>query len=427
MERLVSTPTTADRKLEPWQIAPPQLEDVYTFEDASLVGCMLITLLRHADRVKMACLAQLVNVIAPDHDENGGPAWAQTIYYPYHARLGLRPRRLAAARGQVARLRQQGLLRCPCDRVRGGRRSGKRSGLTLFLVNRDQEADVVLDGDLRQYRGLRVEEHIVLTHDDPKATNTMENPRRVFPATAAGRDGRPTGGSQPACPSCRGTSSGWARYHERRPMGRTFSYRVRGRSRCPGRGISRRWRSWSHAVAASVDSGAFVVLDRPSLCCARACRLRERRLTCRRRVCDQEISLEWVPAHFREKIRQARKHLAALLEHREEAALPRRLKRRSPCVSDRWARLRWEASLLDGIWSYYPISGGQLEPLLHETQRVPQEFDGPKTAWYAPPLPRPPEMEGKRLYLLFEGVDSLRRGLRQRRVCGAHGGPVYAF
>ena len=72
-----------DRRIEPWQIAPPQLEDIYTFEDALFVGCMLITLLKHADRVKMACLAQLVNVIAPIMTQNGGPAWAQTIYYPY--------------------------------------------------------------------------------------------------------------------------------------------------------------------------------------------------------------------------------------------------------------------------------------------------------------------------------------------------------
>ena len=41
----------------PWQVAPPMLEDIYTFEDALAVGLMLITLLKHADRVKIACLA----------------------------------------------------------------------------------------------------------------------------------------------------------------------------------------------------------------------------------------------------------------------------------------------------------------------------------------------------------------------------------
>ena len=55
-----------------WREAPPLLEDDYTFEDALLVGSMLITLLRHADRVKVACMAQLVNVIAPIMTRAGG-------------------------------------------------------------------------------------------------------------------------------------------------------------------------------------------------------------------------------------------------------------------------------------------------------------------------------------------------------------------
>ncbi|MEJ7837800.1 MAG: alpha-L-arabinofuranosidase C-terminal domain-containing protein, partial [Thermomicrobiales bacterium] len=55
-----------------WHIAPPLLEDIYTHEDALAVGCFLITLLRHADRVKIACIAQLVNVIAPIMTVTGG-------------------------------------------------------------------------------------------------------------------------------------------------------------------------------------------------------------------------------------------------------------------------------------------------------------------------------------------------------------------
>ena len=73
----------SDSKMEPWQIAPPLLEDNYTFEDSLLVGCMLITLLKHADRVKIACLAQLVNVIAPIMTAKNGACWRQTIYYPF--------------------------------------------------------------------------------------------------------------------------------------------------------------------------------------------------------------------------------------------------------------------------------------------------------------------------------------------------------
>ncbi|MGN1444159.1 MAG: alpha-N-arabinofuranosidase [Acutalibacteraceae bacterium] len=72
-----------DDYVEKWSTAPHQLEDIYNFEDALVVACMLITLLRHADRVKIACLAQLVNVIAPIMTENGGRAFRQTIFYPF--------------------------------------------------------------------------------------------------------------------------------------------------------------------------------------------------------------------------------------------------------------------------------------------------------------------------------------------------------
>lgn len=72
-----------DKQMKPWQVAPALLEDVYNFEDALLVGCLLITLLKHADRVKIACLAQLVNVIAPIMTNPAGDAWKQTIYYPF--------------------------------------------------------------------------------------------------------------------------------------------------------------------------------------------------------------------------------------------------------------------------------------------------------------------------------------------------------
>lgn len=70
----------ADKAIEPWTVAPPQLEDVYNFEDALLVGSMLMSFLRRADRVKIACMAQLVNVIAPIMTETGGPSWRQTIF-----------------------------------------------------------------------------------------------------------------------------------------------------------------------------------------------------------------------------------------------------------------------------------------------------------------------------------------------------------
>jgi alpha-N-arabinofuranosidase len=66
-----------------WPQAPRLLEDIYNFEDVLQVGCILNTFIRRADVIRIACIAQLVNVIAPIMKEPGGDAWRQTIYYPY--------------------------------------------------------------------------------------------------------------------------------------------------------------------------------------------------------------------------------------------------------------------------------------------------------------------------------------------------------
>lgn len=68
---------------EKWTVARPIEEENYDFADALLVGSMLNTLLNHADVVKVACLAQLVNALAPIMTEPGGRAWAQTTYWPF--------------------------------------------------------------------------------------------------------------------------------------------------------------------------------------------------------------------------------------------------------------------------------------------------------------------------------------------------------
>jgi alpha-L-arabinofuranosidase len=164
----------------PWQEAPPLLEEVYNFEDALLVGCMLITLLRHADRVKIACMAQLVNVIAPIMTVTGGGCWRQTIFYPcYHAsRFG---------RGVVLDLH----VRSPhyADPELGpvpyleavATFDPETEALTVFAVNRSQDEALTLESaglDLKDYS---VVEHISMTHDDLKASNTRDNPDRVVP------------------------------------------------------------------------------------------------------------------------------------------------------------------------------------------------------------------------------------------------------
>jgi alpha-L-arabinofuranosidase len=68
---------------EEWPVAPRLAEQVYTVTDAVVSGSLMMSLLRHADRVRCASLAQLVNAIAPIMTEPGGPAWRQTTFFPF--------------------------------------------------------------------------------------------------------------------------------------------------------------------------------------------------------------------------------------------------------------------------------------------------------------------------------------------------------
>jgi alpha-N-arabinofuranosidase len=170
----------ADRERKPWEIAPPLLEDIYTMEDALLVGAMVITLLRHADRVKMACLAQLVNVIAPIMTQTGGKAWRQTIFYPYlHGSRYGRGTALDVA-VESPTYHDDTFDAVPYLEAVATWDEANQS-VTLFAVNRDLEAALPLEGDVRAFPGYRVIEHTTLTHDDLKATNTADHPDNVTP------------------------------------------------------------------------------------------------------------------------------------------------------------------------------------------------------------------------------------------------------
>src|SRR5439155_1312139 len=64
-----------------YEIASKGLEEIYNFEDTLAMGMFLNAFIRHADVVKMANLAQLVNVIAPIFTNKDG-LFLQTIYFP---------------------------------------------------------------------------------------------------------------------------------------------------------------------------------------------------------------------------------------------------------------------------------------------------------------------------------------------------------
>lgn len=162
-------------KNRPWQTAPHLLEDHYTFEDALMVGLMLITLLNHADRVKIACLAQLVNVIAPIMTEDGG-AWRQTIYYPFlHASLYGRGTVIQAVTDTP--VHETGGHGEVTDVVSAVVYNEEKEELTVFAVNRNLSEDEELTIDVRGFGEMAVLEKLVLVSEDLKAENSLAEER----------------------------------------------------------------------------------------------------------------------------------------------------------------------------------------------------------------------------------------------------------
>jgi len=145
----------------------------------------LNTFIRRADVVKIACLAQLVNIIAPIMTNKEGGAWRQTIFYPF----------LFASRyGRGKSLRLQ--IDCPAydwDEIENvpfldaSAVFDEESGATsLFLVNRHQQDTLDFELSLTGFGDLEVADFQLMTHPDLLAVNTEKNPNNVVPVPGDG-------------------------------------------------------------------------------------------------------------------------------------------------------------------------------------------------------------------------------------------------
>lgn len=160
---------------ERWSYAPPRLEDIYNFEDALLVGSMLITLLRHADRIKIACLAQLVNVIAPIFTQTGGGIFKQTIYYPFQH---------LSTYGRGASIKP--IVDSPkydCKEFTDvpyiesiATYDEENDEMTLFVVNKSESDGAVIDINLLDFDGFKPIEFISMDGHNKNDVNGFDAP-----------------------------------------------------------------------------------------------------------------------------------------------------------------------------------------------------------------------------------------------------------
>ncbi|WP_199711233.1 alpha-L-arabinofuranosidase C-terminal domain-containing protein [Tessaracoccus antarcticus] len=159
LDRAPSNPPTGDD----WPVGPRLLEDNYSIADAVVVGNLLISLLRHTDRVWSASQAQLVNVIAPIMAEPGGPTWKQTIFHPFaltsaHAKGNVLQ---VVIDGPTIESKEFGTVQAVDAVATWDTTEG-----ALFLVNRHESDAIALEIGLPG--GCRITDAVTLNHDDPQ-------------------------------------------------------------------------------------------------------------------------------------------------------------------------------------------------------------------------------------------------------------------
>ncbi|MGI9822698.1 alpha-N-arabinofuranosidase [Agromyces sp. Marseille-Q5079] len=167
--------------IDNWPVAPRLLEDVYSVADAVVFGNLMISLLKHSDRVTSASLAQLVNVIAPIMTEPGGIAWRQTTFFPFSITSRL-------AQGEALELK----LDAPTYSTKAygevplvdavATHDAETGRSAVFLVNRSQTEALTVTVDISGLGEVSVLESHTLTDDDVYAKNTLEQPERVAPS-----------------------------------------------------------------------------------------------------------------------------------------------------------------------------------------------------------------------------------------------------
>ncbi|WP_439590782.1 arabinosylfuranosidase ArfA [Microbacterium sp.] len=164
--------------VDQWPVAPRLLEDSYSVMDAVVFGNLLISLIRHADRVTSASLAQLVNVIAPIMTEPGGDAWRQTTFFPFAVTSRL-------ARGSALELKLESPtyetgMYGPVSVVDAVATFDGASGQTaVFLVNRSLDQDATVTVDISSLGPVSVGETYMIHDEDIHAANTFADQTRV--------------------------------------------------------------------------------------------------------------------------------------------------------------------------------------------------------------------------------------------------------
>jgi len=160
------------------QVAPPLLEEFYNLEDALVVAGFLNSFTRHADSVKIANLAQIVNVIAPIHTR-GDQMLLQSIYYPFAMFSGRRKNGEMALHLVVTGPSYESPTYGEVKYIDASAILGD-GALDVFLINRslNEMAEIEIDPGSGKFESILSAE--IVSGSSPQDGNTYEEPYRVI-------------------------------------------------------------------------------------------------------------------------------------------------------------------------------------------------------------------------------------------------------
>jgi alpha-N-arabinofuranosidase len=188
-QMMIGSPDTAldmttqdylDDNLSDWPKAPPLYEDMYNLLDALLVGTVINTFINNSHILKIACMAQLVNVIPAISTVKNGISWRQSIYYPlYFASIYGRGVSLKL-KVDVAEYSSDIADNIPYLDA-SAVLNEEENTVSFFLVNRSENESIDLNFNLYNLEIKNILDQKLITHSDIYVSNTKDNPSAIIP------------------------------------------------------------------------------------------------------------------------------------------------------------------------------------------------------------------------------------------------------
>ena len=166
-----------------WTPAPHLIEEVYNLEDALVVAQWMNVFLRKSDVLKIACLAQAVNVIAPILTTRDAML-KQSIYYPFmlFSKLAAGTALDVGVKAPMYNTAQFGDM--PLIDVSASYDEAKHAG-AIFIVNRSLTEPLTIDLNWQDCVPQSFKAAYQVAGTDPKAANSYENPNQIVSVPVA--------------------------------------------------------------------------------------------------------------------------------------------------------------------------------------------------------------------------------------------------